>query len=370
MTVELQRALVADIRVPGKPFGVTATPDGQWLLVSVNGPPEHGVAALRLQGSNTQVCRFVPLAHRSLGIALARGGEVLAVSDPAGGVSFLDVARVLADAPGAVLAHVATGIGMGSIEVAFSADDQYVFVSEEKQGTVSVVSVHRAMASGQASSALIGHVPVDLMPVGMALSPDGQTLYVTCEATEAEPGASTAGHASEFLGRPVSPEGTLVCVDTRQALDDPTQAVRHRVPAGQNPVRVVLSHGGRIAWVTVRASNALLSFDIATDRRSGPLTCHSVTPVGAAPVGVALASQERIVLVANSNRFSEEETSETVSVLDTEAALAGREALLGLVRVGAFPREFGTAPRGDMLFLTNFASGTVSLLDVARLMHL
>ena len=367
MALELQQAVIADVHVPGKSFGVVASPDERWLLVSVSAPPAHGIAVLRRRQTGAQLSQFVPLEHPALGLALTRGGEVLAVADVRGGVSFVAVVRAISGSRRSVLGHIQTGTAMGSVEVTLSQDEQYAFVTEEKRGAVSVIDLHRAQGSRYQASAVIGQVPVDHMPVGMALSPDGSWLYVTCEATEAAVGASVEGHASDFLARPVSPEGTLIVIDVARAQHEPAHAVIARVPAGKNPVRVALSHDGSIAWATARASNALLAFDAAALRKDPRSARRATFPVGFAPVGVALVAGDQIAVVANSNRFAGGDAAQTVSVLDTEAVLAGRPATLGTIQVGAFPREFGAAARGDTLFLTNFGSGTVTLIDAAVL---
>ena len=72
-------------------------------------------------------------------------------------------------------------------------------------------------------------------------------------------------------------------------------------------------------------------------------------------------------MVADSNRFHAQHASSSLAVVSVPAALAGRPALLGLLRAGGFPREMALEPGGRTLLVTCFASGQVEAVDVARL---
>ena len=361
----VQEAVRADIPLPGQPFGVIATPDDRWLLVSLTGQPERGIAVIRRDGAGGELTHVVALDDMPMGLALTRSGALLLVAGFSGTVSFIDVARATSGAADSLLGQVRTGVEMGTVELAVTHDGRYIFASEERQAAVTVLDLGKAQAGRYGPEVVLGQVPVDHKPVGLALAPDGRRLYVTCQATESTDGVLVDGRASALVGHSVSPEGTLSVIDVARAPHDPTHAVVARVAAGRNPVRVVLSHGGRIAWVTARASNAVLAFDTAA-LSSNPSSARRATiPVGTAPVGVAVVDGDQIALVANSNRFDGGDAAQTVSVVDTEAALAGRPATRGVLQAGAFPREFGTSPRGDMVFLTNFASKAITPIDVA-----
>jgi 6-phosphogluconolactonase (cycloisomerase 2 family) len=72
-------------------------------------------------------------------------------------------------------------------------------------------------------------------------------------------------------------------------------------------------------------------------------------------------------VVANSNRVVGGQSPQTLSLVDTAAALAGRPAILGAVRVGAFPRDLALTPDGRLLLVANASSATLTLIDVAAL---
>jgi DNA-binding beta-propeller fold protein YncE len=363
----MQEAVRADIPVPGKPFGVIATLDDRWLLVSLTGEPERGIAVIRRDGAGGQVAHVVPLDDLPMGLALSQSGTVLLVAGFSGTVSFVDVARATSGAAGSLLGQVRTGAGMGTVKLVVTHDERYLFASEENQAAVTVLDLGQAQARRYGPEAVRGRVPVEHKPVGLALSPDGSQLYVTAQAMKPAAGSPADSSVSAGSEQFRNQEGSLSVIGVARAPHAPSHAVVSRVAAGKNPVRVVLSHGGQIAWVTARASNALLAFDTAALSKDPAGARRATAPVGIAPVGVTLVDGDRIALVANSDRFSGSTAAQTVSIVDTAAALDGRPATLGTLQVGAFPREFGLSPRGDRVFLTNFGSKTVTTIDVAAL---
>lgn len=212
----------------------------------------------------------------------------------------------------------------------------------------------KALRDGFSSPGVaVGQVPVGLAPAGMTLSPDGRLLYVTSEGPEVSGG----------LG-PV-PYGLLQVISVAKAETDPAAARVAQVRAGCEPVRVQLSDGGALAWVTARGSNALLAFDTARLATDPSHALQAVVGVGMAPVGVLITGNGRYALTADSARFTAPGEPQVVSVIDTAAALAGRKALIGTVPAGAFPREFAYDPVTHKAVLTNFDSGTVETFPAA-----
>jgi len=83
-------------------------------------------------------------------------------------------------------------------------------------------------------------------------------------------------------------------------------------------------------------------------------------PVGTSPVGVAAANDK--IFVTNSNRFGGS-ANQSISVVDAQNPSAPQASL----PAGGFPRELKLTADGNTLLVTNFASGTVELVDMARL---
>ena len=141
--------------------------------------------------------------------------------------------------------------------------------------------------------------------------------------------------------------------------------MRATIGAGASPVRVVLSPGGKVAWVTARGSDALLGVATARLISARPALVADV-PVGSAPVGVVLVDGGRLAVVADSNRFAGR-GAQWLSVVSIQDAVHGRSALVGQIRAGSFPRQFALSPDGQTLYVTNFASSQLETIRVADL---
>jgi len=354
---------LTNIALPGHPFASITTKNGQWLFVSLNaGSPSasSGIAVLHKNGQQFHLTRVVSLTSAAFGMALTTDDTVLLVADLTG-VTFVSVSQAENGGQNAVLGAVQEIGDPGTIEVTVTRDGRYAFATEEYSASVSVIDLQLIRANHFAYGTIAGHIPVDFAPVGMAISPDNRYLYVTSEVSKAV--------AKQPVFNPILQQavGTLSVVDIAKAENDPSHAVIARVPAGCNPGRVVLSSEGNIAWVTARASNMLLAFNtsrLLTDPRHALLVS---LPVGPEPVGVALLNNDSVIAVANSNRFAQDQTPQTVMLLDTQKALAGKPALLKTFRVGLFPRELSTTPDGQTLFVTNYTSNTLTIINITKL---
>ncbi len=348
--------------VPQAPFGVITSADGRWVFVS----DSRGVTVLRAAaaGGSPAVVRSVPLpgGQQGLGEALTPDGRYLLVAATSE-TAVLDVAR-LESGSGQAVAGTLPAPG-GAIEVATSADGHFVFTSLEGTGAVEVSDLARALSAGfRAGGVTVGRIPAAAAPVGEAVSPDGRWLYVTSEVTglPAQRGRVTSRGCP---GDPDSLPGAVRAIGIGAAEHDPPTAVRATAGAGASPVRVALSPGAKVAWVTARGSDALLGF--ATSRlTAGRSALIADVGVGSAPVGVVLVDGGRLAVVADSNRFAGR-GAQWLSVVSVPDALLGRPALVGQVRAGSFPRQFATSPDGRALYVTNFSSGQLETIQVAGL---
>ncbi len=342
--------------VSGHPTAFVGTADGRWAFASVTtylGEDETdglgAVDVLRLGGAAPRLVRTVHLPGSlggAYGMALTHNGQLLLVAGYQTGTAVLSV-RALEDGGHAPVLGVLTDAGAGQFQVAVSGDDQYAFVTDETTGGLSVFDLTAALQHGfSAAGVAVGIVPLAPGAVGVAMSPGGQQLYVTT------------------YGATVGPDGRLWVIDTARAENGAGRAaVLAHAAAGCSPVRVAISPDGSTAWVTAQQSNALLAFSTAELLRDPSRALLAVVPVGSEPAGLLLADDGRVALVANSNRGLVQGTGsdapQTVSVIDTDAALAHRPALIGAVPAGLFPRDLTFDPATGDVLLANFNSGTV-----------
>jgi DNA-binding beta-propeller fold protein YncE len=349
--------------VPSAPFGVITSPDGRWVFVS----DSNGVTVLRAGAASPAVVESVSLpgGQQGLGEVLTPDGRYLLVAATSE-TAVLNVGRLESGSAQAVVGSLpAPG---GAIEVATSSDGRYVFTSLEDTGAVQVSDLARALSAGfRARGVTIGRVPAAFAPVGEAVSPDGRWLYVTSEATPSGRASRRPVIGRRCPGDPDSFPGVVRAIGITAAERVPVSAVRATAGAGASPVRVALSPGGRVAWVTARGSDALLGFATSRLVSARPALVADVQ-VGSAPVGVVLVDSAQLAVVADSNRFAGR-GAQWLSVVSVRDALLGRPALVGQVRAGSFPRQFATSPDGRTLYVTNFDSSQLESIPVASLVR-
>ena len=348
----------ANVRVPGNPFGVASSADGRWSFVALTGSVEV-MANRKAKTPTGGPDRFVvPVpVHRvklgrfpfPVGARLTHDGRHLLFADSNGAV-VINVAKAERGKRGAIAGTLSAKGQGGAIEVVVSPDDRFAFVSMEETDSLAVFDLHKAFANGFRPSDFVGTVPLGIAPVGLAVSPDGKLIYATSELNP------RGGHA-----------GTLSVIDLRQAETKPARAVVATVSAGCNPVRVITSADGRVVWVTARGGDAVLGFSAAQLLHHPRHAQVAKVQVGSAPVGLALTDDGKRLVVADSNRFQTKGASADLAVLDVRAALAGRPALLGLIKTGKFPREVTVIPHTQTLLVGDFGSDRVQAVDVGRL---
>jgi DNA-binding beta-propeller fold protein YncE len=79
---------------------------------------------------------------------------------------------------------VPSGANSGSIEVGLSNDARFVFVSNEDNETISVIDFRKALVSAESASSIVGTIPVEQLPMGLAFSANGRYLYITNEEAD------------------------------------------------------------------------------------------------------------------------------------------------------------------------------------------
>jgi DNA-binding beta-propeller fold protein YncE len=367
-----------DLPLPGSPFAVTPTPDGQYVFASLSGAT-NGIAIIKQDRTSATLVRVLATGGGAWGLTVTPDGRyLLDTVQPVGnattpqGVQIIDIHKAIAGEPGAILGTVPTGPGTGPIEVALSNDNRFAFVTNEDNATVGVIDFRKALATGGAASSLIGNIPVDQLPVGLAFSRDGRYLYVTNEeANPTDPGYDpTACNIPTGVGTGTTPgpEGTLTVVSLQKAEKDPATSVLADDYAGCSPVRVVLSPDSNVAWVTARAEDDVLAFSTHRLLTDPSQALISRTPVGVAPVGIQLFDHDRLIAVADSNRFTTGQAG-SVSILDYRKALsgAGAAATIGTFQAGDFPRQWGLSNDDRFLYLTQFSSSVLAIFPVPNL---
>jgi hypothetical protein len=267
----------------------------------------------------------------------------------------------------------------GTFDVAVTPDGSFAFVANEygmapgsaTQGNIGVVAVQRDSGGNVTTgTALIGRIATAGDAIaGMTLSPDGTRLYVTSEV--AASGTTAAGAGNPVLSRTGCVQqagssdinGVLTVIDVAGAEAAPgSGAIVATVAAGCSPTRVLETADGATIWVSARGDDRVLAFSAAR-LESTPdeaLLGYAATG-GTAPVGLALFHGDRLLAVANSNRFNT--GAANLAILDV--ADPTEASVVQTICTGLFPREVTVGSDDATLYLTNFDSNALQVVQTA-----
>jgi YVTN family beta-propeller protein len=366
---------IALLDLPGFPFEPIPTPDGCWIFVSLTSASDGahpGIAVLRRLEGTVKMVRLISMPPGAAGMVLTHDGRVLIVALNEY-VIFMRTEALISPNENPIIGRISDGYGAGVNYVNVTADDKFLFVSNEHRDSITVIDLEKARNHGFMESSVVGTIPTGHAPIALSFSLDGRYLYNTNEA------ASESWHwpvdcnrsDDDYNVNKTRPEGAIVVIDVPRAETDPAHSVLTRIPAGCSPVRLQLSPEGNTAYVTARGDNTLLIFDtrkLLTDPRNARV---ATVPVGLAPVGIAVVNQGSIVVIANSNRFrTTPSEKQTLTLIETASISTTHAASVGSLPAGSFPRELRVTADGHTLLLTNFESRSLEVIDLERLpMH-
>jgi DNA-binding beta-propeller fold protein YncE len=345
------------ISVPTAPFGLVYSRNDDIAFVALN----NTLGVLNTTTFTPTLLHQIkfPAAYTVLdgagGITLTHDGRHVIVSVGSGALVF-DVVKAVAGSSAAVVGALNGTAGTGAIEAIVTSDDKYVFVSQEYgtaqtklRGGVEVFTLDKPTTNGSVSGSYVGFLPLGDAVVGTAFSPNGSILYATSEISE--------------LPLVNETQGSLSLIDVEKLKTNPTDAlISNTTIAGCSPVRVAVS--AKEVWVTARESNRLLAFDAAKLLSSPENALIASVQVGTSPVGLIFAKNGSRILTADSNRFLYTNTTSGISVVDVQAALQGKQALLGRIPTGKFPRELAISPDKRTILVSDYYSAQVQAVDV------
>ena len=173
----------ATLALPGAPDGIATTPDGATSFVALqSGAPR--VAVIANDAAGPRLLRTLAVPGTPSGMRVTPDGRhVLAASGD--GAVVLDVAAARGRAGRTIAGeltapHSIAGGGPGAAEIAVSRDSRYAFVTLEGAGRVAVFDLRAALAHPGAG--YLGAVSVGSGALGIAASPDGRRLYEVSES--------------------------------------------------------------------------------------------------------------------------------------------------------------------------------------------
>jgi DNA-binding beta-propeller fold protein YncE len=160
--------------------------------------------------------------------------------------------------------------------------------------------------------------------------------------------------------------GLLTVMDVEAAVTGSGDPIITTIAAGCSPTRVAVSADGTTLYTSARGDNRVLSF--RADALEGSRPAHALLgyattgPAGSEasePVGLQLFYNDRLLFVANSNRFAnpQQGNAEIFDVTNPADPI-----LVTTIATGLFPRNFTLAADGSTMFLTNYGSNQVQVI--------
>jgi serine/threonine-protein kinase len=336
----------ADPSAPSHPFAVATTPNGKYTFVTLGG----GLAVLKNGDAlMPKVVHTITMPGADKGFQFSKDGKQLIVATNGGAYVYSEAAAEQGQAQ--LLGKLESPGGNGAVQTAMSQDGKFLFVTLQSSTGVAVFNYAQAAASNFQQNGLVGVIPTGLQPVGIELSPDGQTMYVTSMQKKTPKVAQVGGI------------GFVSVISVQKAESNPRLAVQQTVTAGCDPVRVIITPDGKTAWVTVRESDALLAFDTAKMLSDPEHALIARVDICSNPIGESFAANHTRVVAACSDLDQNKNGKPGVAIVNTQAALAGSDkAYTGMVLTGGLPRQFTV--RGDALMVTNYGAGQLHAIDV------
>lgn len=201
---------------------------------------------------------------------------------------------------GLVLLLLLTAMGSGSVAtkapsylspsaLVSSADGKTLYIAFATGGGVGVFDT--------ASRTLTKTIALGDEPLGLALTPDGKTLYVTCAA----------------------PESSVWIIDTASA------EAKARIPTGHTAMAPVLSPDGKTLYVCNRFNNAVAVIDLEQKKEVRRIA------VPREPVGAAVTADGKFLLVINhlhAGRSDVDVVTCSVSLIDLATGTVAKEIAL------------------------------------------
>jgi len=192
------------------------------------------------------------------------------------------------------------------------------------------------------SGEILAQVQLDGGPIGIALSPDGGSAFVS-DWYNAQIWVidTTQMKVTRTLSTGANPAGLAVSV-----FDLAGDSAVRNIKVGARPFGLAITDDNR-AFVGNVGSNSVSVVDLASG------TSIATVDVGQKPYGVAFANGKGFV----SNQYSD-----TVSVIDLTSL-----TVLSTIDVGEYPEGIDATPDERMVVVANWFSNTVSLIDAQSL---
>ena len=226
------------------------------------------------------------------------------------------------------------------------------------------------------SEQVVQRVPIQEGWMGLAVHPDGKTLYASGGAQDRilvygftsgrlEPQGDIPLEAGTFpAGLAIDAAGKRLFVTANGAnalkiVDLALRKVSATIPVGNKPYACAVSRDGQRAWVSNWGEDSVAAIDLNARH------VYRSIPVREKPNDLLLDAAGERLFVANGNR-------NTVSVIDVKAAKAVEEIDVGLLPgapPGTTPNALALGAGGTVLYVANADNNAVAVVDISKPGH-
>ena len=284
--------------------------------------------------------KIIEVNDRPLGIAMSPDGRIAAVVT---GSNFASRALHLVDIQTAQLTQTLP-IADSFTGVAFTPDGNTLYVGGGSSNAIHIFSRSSSQPFVAAESISLPNSA----PSGLALSPDGQFLFVACNQRHAVARITLATKKIDFWATGSYPY-TVAIANGKLFVSNwgGRKPLAQDITDGIHPVVVDKRTG-------IPSSGTLSVFDLATGASITELE------VGLHPSALALSPDQSKLYVANAN-------SDTVAQINTNTQKLEQSIAVPLYRkapLGSSPNALAVHPDGKTLFVANGANNAVAVVDL------
>ncbi len=313
------------LEVADRPLGMVASPDGRLIAVATgsNFAPRQ-LHLIDSEGKNLR--QSLPIGDSFVGIAFGQGGDKLFV----GGGRDHDIKVFARQGDGTFSQESTIKIpGSAPSGLALSPDGKTLYAALNLKHALAVIDI---------ASRQVTEIPVGSFPYTVAVA---SKIYVSnWGGRRPLPADLTDGTFPVVLDRRGIPASGTVSV-----IDPGTKRVVSQIDVGLHPSAMALSPRRDLLYVANANSDSLSVIDTATDRvvRTINVRLYRDAPLGSSPNALAVSPDGKMLYVANG-------ANNAVAVVSTGGS---QDAVKGALPTGWYPTAVAVSPDNQKLYIAS-----------------
>jgi YVTN family beta-propeller protein len=244
-----------------------------------------------------------------------------------------------------------------NLEVDFISMRNLWFVN---YGAANVSMIYYSNNTLATKNGLTGLVTVGTYPRGIAITPNGQYVYVdnggdnyvSVISTSNDSAFKNITTGSSPWGIAITPNGQYVYINNGgsnsvSVISTSSNSIVVTIPVGTAPHGVAITPNGQYVYVANAVSNSVSVISTATN------SVVSTIPIGTNPAGVAITPNGQYVYVAN-------HISNSVSVISTSS-----NSVVATIPVGSGPIGIAITPNGQYVYVVDYGGAAISVISTS-----